>query len=356
MINKTTVLLDDYLRKMYEHSGEAILFFDKSGKVVAMNPQAEQLIAPEAVIAMKEGKESAICGTCKGYTSEQDVMTCLDCYLANPGADFSSFQVYLKTSSGHIKPFTASYHTIDKENDISVFMLRDLTKQIQTQEQLYQNKMTKYVIKAQEEERKRISRELHDSVAQEMLSSLVELRVLKYMDTDQAVLDKIKRTEETLTRLLDDIRSLSVELRPAALDDLGLEAAFRSYFKWTEKNYGISIHFASSIGTGRFTSEVETVMYRICQEAILNAVKYAMVDTIFVEIKQDEKILNLVVRDFGEGFDPHHNQVKGTGLGLYGMRERAELVGGSWSIESRPGEGTAVRLSLPVESSKGSAL
>lgn len=354
MINKSTVLLDEYLRKMYENSGEAILFFDESGKVIAMNPQAEQLIAPEAVIAMKQGQEEAICGTCKGYTSPDEVMTCLDCYLANPKADFSSFQVYLKISSGEIKPFTASYHTIDQEKGISVFMLRDLTKQIQTQEQLYQNKMTKYVIKAQEEERKRISRELHDSVAQEMLSSLVELRVLKYMDTDQAVLDKIKRTEETLTRLLDDIRSLSVELRPAALDDLGLEAAFRSYFKWTEKNYGISIHFASSVGIGRFSSEVETVMYRVCQEAILNAVKYAMVDTIFVEMKEKDGMLYLTVRDFGEGFDLRHNEAKGTGLGLYGMKERAELVGGAWSVESSPGEGTAVRLSLPVDSSKGS--
>ena len=122
--------------------------------------------------------------------------------------------------------------------------------------------MTKSVIKAQEDERKRISRELHDSVAQEMLSSLVDLRVLKYMDINEEVLKKIQQTEGSLMRLLDDIRFLSVELRPATLDDLGLEAAFRTHFKWIEKNYGFVIEFTAELQAKRYEDEIETVVYR----------------------------------------------------------------------------------------------
>ena len=145
-------------------------------------------------------------------------------------------------------PYTASYQTIDEVNGIRVFMLRDLTKQFKTQEMLNQKIMTKNVIKAQEDERKRISRELHDGVAQEMLSSLVELRVLKYMNIDQDVLKKVQQTERSLMRLLDEIRHLSVELRPATLDDLGLEAAFRTHFKWIEQNYGLVVRIYRRTG------------------------------------------------------------------------------------------------------------
>ena len=95
---------------------------------------------------------------------------------------------------------------IDEETGIRVFMLRDLTHQFKTQEELNRKLLMKRVIKAQEDERKRLSRELHDSVAQEMLGSLVDLRVLKYMNIEEEVLKKVQQTEGSLMRLLDDIR------------------------------------------------------------------------------------------------------------------------------------------------------
>ncbi|WP_124069352.1 sensor histidine kinase [Filibacter tadaridae] len=340
--------LTDLLIKMYDNSAEAIFFFDRVGKVIAMNNAAQQILDTEVLKRMAEGDPKAICMTCKGYTNEHELQTCMSCYLSNPTEDLSSFQVYLDTVGKGIIPYTASYQTIDKENGIRAFMLRDLTKQYRTQEMLNQRTMMKSIIKAQEDERKRISRELHDGVAQEILSSLVDIRVLKYMNIDDEVLKKVQQTEGSLMHLLDDIRHLSVELRPATLDDLGLEAAFRTHFKWIEKNYGLIVHFSAELQSKRYEGEIETVVYRVCQEAVFNALKYAGTDDINVRLFEEQGFLELLVKDEGVGFDVNHNQPIGTGLGLYGMKERAELVDGQLETRSLIGEGTSITLKIPL--------
>ncbi|MEC0239198.1 ATP-binding protein [Paenibacillus dokdonensis] len=348
MIQMTDEHLSELLRKMYVNSMEAIFFIDEKGSVVAMNPAAEDILDIEVIERMHAGVDDSFCQTCKGYTDEKDQMACSKCYLDYPKGDFSSFQVYLKTRGEGVVPYAASYHTIDEDRGIRVLMLLDLTKQQKTQEMLQRSNLLKYVIKAQEDERKRISRELHDSVAQELLSSLVDLRVVKYMNVEEDVMRKLQQTEVSLTRLLDDIRHLSVELRPSSLDDLGLEAAFRSHFKWIGKNYGLLVDFSAELSAARYGSEIETVVYRVCQEAVLNALKYAGTDEVHVRLCEENGSLQLTVKDDGAGFNMNYSEAKGTGLGLYGMRERAELVDGQFMLNSAPGEGTTVELRIPL--------
>jgi len=350
--------LDDFqmtnlLMKMYEKSAEAIFFFDRNGNVMTMNHSAKQILNVDVISRMVEGEENAICFTCKGYTNEQDLKTCVSCYLFNPQEDFSSFQVYLDTRGKGIIPYAASFQTIDEENGIRIFMLRDSSKQFKTQEVLNQKTMMKSVLKAQEDERKRISRELHDGVAQEMLSALVDLRVLKYMNIDDDVKKKVQQAESSITRVLDDIRHLAVELRPATLDDLGLEAAFRTHFKWTEKNYGLLVEFTAELKAKRYEGEIETVVYRVCQEAVLNALKYAETEVITVRLFEDAEKLKLHVVDKGIGFEIDYRNEKGTGLGLYGMRERAELVGGQLLIQTEIDGGTHISLEIPLSTNTG---
>jgi len=340
--------LADLLMKMYRNSGEAIFFFNRVGNVITMNDAAKLILEVDVLNLIDEGLGGVFCLSCKGFTSEQELKTCASCYLTNPQDDFSSFQVYLETRGRGVIPYTASFQTIDHDDGIRVLMLRNLTKQFRTQEALNEKTMIKNVIKAQENERKRISRELHDSVAQEVLSSLVDLRVLKYMDIDDEVLKKVQQTEGSLMRLLGDIRHLSVELRPATLDDLGLEAAFRTHFKWIEKNYGLIIHFTAELKAKRYEGEIETVVYRVCQEAIFNALKYAETELVTVRLFESAGNLMLKVRDEGVGFDLESEVPKGTGLGLFGMRERAELVEGKLVIQSEIGKGTAVHLEIPL--------
>ena len=336
------------MMKLFDNSAEAILFFDRDGRALAANPAAEEILDEEVLEALLEGEDGAICRACAGYTNEYGHRSCHNCYFHHPDQnDFTSFQVYLQSKGKGLVPYTSSFHTVDPEENIRVFLLRDMTRQFKTQERLYENKMMKHVIDAQENERKRISRELHDGVAQELLSAVVDLRVLKYLSDDAELLGKVRQTEAALSRLLEDIRNLSVELRPAALDDLGLDAAFRTHFKRIDENYGVLVNYRAELTGRRFSSEIETVIYRVCQEAILNAVKYADVDTVDVNLSERGGRLFLAVTDRGRGFSPG-SRPAGTGLGLYGMSERAELVGGMLDVESFPGRGTTVRLNVPA--------
>lgn len=341
------------MTKLFENSMEAMFFFDREGKALAMNPAAENIVDKDILKQLYQGNPQALCGTCRGYTSETELRTCLNCYFNTPDSeDFTSYQVYLETKDKGIVPYAATFHTIDYEQGIRVFMLRDLTRQFKTQEKFYQNKMMKHVIEAQENERKRISRELHDSVAQELMSAVIDLRVLKYMTSDEQLLRKVKQTEVSMTRLLSDIRNLSVELRPAALDDFGLEAAFRSHFKRMEQSYGLIIEYKSQLSEKRYESEIETVMYRVCQEAVLNALKYAQVDSVKVSLTEKDGVLRLLVEDEGIGFELG-DEPNGTGLGLFGMQERAELVGGTFNVDSGIDRGTKIHLQVPVGFAQG---
>ncbi|WP_301107189.1 sensor histidine kinase [Sporosarcina sp.] len=340
--------LTDLLQKLYDRTTEAMFFFAANGQILSMNEAAKQIIEPKVYEKMLEGEADSMCFTCRGFTSEDEQMTCVSCFMSKPQQTLSSFQLFLETKDLGVQPYSATYQVIDEEQGISALMLRNLTRQTQTAEVLNQKMRVKQVIQAQENERKRISRELHDGFAQEMLSSLVDLRVLKYMDVNDKALEKLRQTEGSLMRLLDEIRHLSVELRPAVLDDFGLEAAFRTHIKGLEKNYGLIVHFNSELKKKRYEGEIETVMYRIGQEAILNAMKYAEVEEVFLTLKEEQEILSLEVEDEGIGFDVNDFTPQGTGLGLYGMKERVELVGGNLAISSSADEGTKIQVEIPV--------
>lgn len=340
--------LINLLMGMYDRSSEAIFFFNENSELLHLNEAAKDILETDVLEKLQTKESKAICLSCKGYTSAEELITCQSCYFLNPTEDFSSFQIYLQTKGKGVLPYIASFHTIDEEQGVRVLILRNLTKQLETQKTLYQNTTIKQVIKAQEDERKRISRELHDSVAQEILSSLVDVRILKYLKDEEDIEEKVQHVERSLTRLLDEIRNMSVELRPSSLDDLGIEAALRSHFKWIEKNYGLLVHYTHEIKGKRFNSEIETVVYRICQEALLNALKYAEVDEVFVHLYEVENVLVLEVNDQGIGFDVLHGPIKGTGLGIFGMKERAEYVHGQLSVNSTLGKGTQVLLQIPI--------
>lgn len=346
MINLTVnnEQLEVLLRRYFESTNEKIVFVNNNGKVIAMNEATKEVISEEENYS---AMTNAICRRCEGYTNEYDLQSCKDCFLDVEQPHHSQFQVFMKTKNRKIAPFTASYITIDPVKGINAFTLQDVAPQIERQEKMNQRRMMRKTISAQENERKRISRELHDSVIQEMLNIDVQLRLLKYQQDKEKILDDVKNIEGLMSQLVDDVRHLSVELRPASLDDLGLEAAFKSYFKQFEENYGMQINYVSNIVNHRFDSEVETVVYRVVQEAVYNALKYAGVSEVEVTIQQNELTLIAEIIDRGQGFDPS-SKPRGSGLGLYGMKERSELVEGNLNIETHIGKGTIITLEVPL--------
>ncbi|PIC76220.1 MULTISPECIES: sensor histidine kinase [Sporosarcina] len=347
--------LTTMLHKLYDRTTEAMFFFGANGEILSMNEAAKEIIEPALYEKMLQGEADAMCLTCRGFTSEDEQMTCVSCFMEKPQQTLSSFQLYLETKDLGLQPYSATYQVLDKDNHVSMLMLRNLTRQTETSEILHQKLRMQQVILAQENERKRISRELHDSVAQEMLSSLVDLRVLKYMGMTDKALEKLRQTEGSLMRLLDEIRHLSVELRPAVLDDFGLEAAFRTHIKNLEKNYGLYVHFESDLRERRYEGAIETVAYRIGQEAILNSMKYAQVEDVFLTLSEVDGQLQIKVFDEGVGFDVNDFTPQGTGLGLYGMKERVELVGGNLAINSSRQEGTTVQATIPLKKERATS-
>lgn len=200
------------------------------------------------------------------------------------------------------------------------------------------------VIAAQEDERKRISRDLHDGIAQELLSISFLFNKLS-AHVDNAGVSIVTEARDNIDRILDELHNISVELRPSVLDHLGFASALRSQVTVLEKTYGAKIVLEDSLSQQRFDQALETQAYRICQEAILNACKYSDTDKIFVALEDSGGWLNVSVVDQGRGFDVEGSQ--GRGCGLRSMQERACLIGAALSVESGEG-GTAVTLVAPM--------
>ncbi len=211
----------------------------------------------------------------------------------------------------------------------------------------------KRVIHAQEEERQRIARELHDETGQALASLMVGLRNVEEAPTPEEMRRRLQDLRQVLAGTLERVRRLAFDLRPSVLDDLGLVAALHRYAQQYRERFGITAEVqAVGLDGQRLSPEVETSIYRIVQEAMTNAAKYAACSRISVLLQLRERQLSVIVEDDGCGFDVDQVFSEEAGqskLGLYGMQERAELIGGRLDIESRPGGGTAIYLRVPLE-------
>ena len=203
--------------------------------------------------------------------------------------------------------------------------------------------LTRLVL-AQEDERRRIARELHDQLGQQLTALRLTLEMLKAQSVERTEIRVQVETLEALALQLDqDVAFRVWELRPTALEDLGLQAALTNYVRNWSKHFGIRAQLHTGRSTGeRLTSEVETVIYRLAQEALNNVAKHARADHVDVALERSSEHLSLIIEDNGVGFDLSNAETAAHGLGLIGMRERAALVGADLQIESTPGRGTTV--------------
>lgn len=209
--------------------------------------------------------------------------------------------------------------------------------------------LSQAAISAQEEERKRIARELHDETAQSLTSLLVRLRIVERASSLEGMRASIAEIRELAARTLDEVRNLAVELRPSALDDLGLVPALRWYTKQYAERRGVAVSFDATVLTDRLPSQVELVFYRVIQEALTNVAKHAEARNVTVRLERTGDFVLASVEDDGRGFDVDSVlRSRERGLGLFGMQERLTLVGGDFRIESEPGRGTRIVAKVPL--------
>jgi len=257
-----------------------------------------------------------------------------------------------------IERLVASEANLQTANDRLHFANQSL---LQTQEALLRTAEEKYqleqaeartrsgsLLEGQEQERRRLARELHDGIGQ-MLTGLK-------LHTEQlgsaAFTEKQRRTYDELRRLLhetiESTRTVAYNLMPSVLSDFGVAAALRRLAEQTARSSGLAVEFSGPESL-RFSDAVETGLYRIAQEALHNAVKHAGASRITLNLEQKPDAVQLTIADDGHGFDPRRKWGKNPGSGLRNMRTRAELLGGTLKISSEPGRGTRVLVKLPLE-------
>ncbi len=201
----------------------------------------------------------------------------------------------------------------------------------------------------QEDEKKHLARELHDGINQLLVSSKCHLELLSHQIDNKVLNTHLEKSQQSIVTAINEVRHISHQLRPSALDDIGLEAALSTLLQDFRSHSGIEIetHFDTQ-QTGKLKSEAATTLYRVAQESLTNIEKHANANRVTVVLQQMGNMLQLMVRDDGVGFSPKVAFNK-RGIGLRNMRERVEFIGGDFEYISEPGFGTEITVLLKLD-------
>lgn len=229
--------------------------------------------------------------------------------------------------------------------------LRNINDQLEIAMQRRQ--LAPKIIQAQEEERRRIAREIHDGPAQSMANVVLRTEVCeKLIEVDQGAVQKeLLELREMVKRSLQDVRRIIFDLRPMALDDLGLIPAISRYLETLKERFDLDIEMYYSGTQQRLDSTIEVAIYRVIQEALQNILKHAQASHAKVSLENQNERLVVEVTDNGKGFNAEEylNNPKPDSYGLLGMKERLEILGGQLYITSKQGEGTKILAIMPLE-------
>jgi signal transduction histidine kinase len=222
--------------------------------------------------------------------------------------------------------------------------LRDLAARLQV--------LSRRLVEVQEAERHHLARELHDEIGQVLSAIGLNLHIVKSV-CDAAAFPRIEDSIRIVDQATAQVRALSLDLRPAMLDDLGLTATLRWLVDREAQRAGLVAHINVRSSGAPLPPDVAVAAFRMVQESLTNVVRHARARNVWVELRQRDDELDLAIRDDGVGFDPDsacNRATRGESFGLLGIQERAALLGGRADIRSRPGHGTKIRVWLPIES------
>ena len=212
--------------------------------------------------------------------------------------------------------------------------------------------LSRQLLMAQEEERKRISRELHDEIAQTLVGINVHLASLKVKARVNVknLMKRISQTQQLVENSVNTVHRFARELRPTVLDDLGLIPALEAFIRDFIERTGIAVQFTAFAGVEQLNSTKRTVLYRVAQSALSNVDRHAQAKAVKISIKRIKNLIRLEIHDNGKSFEiervlfaKRHKR-----LGLLGSRERVEMVGGRFCIASTPGDGTTISAEIPM--------
>ena len=332
----------DY-RAVFESAPDGIVVVNDEGRIVEVNPcvlkqfgyTAGELIGEHVEILVPETARAAHERHRAGFQAEP-VPRPMGAGLALVGRrkDGSGFPVEISLS-----PWKTD------EGDFVIGVIRDETERSQLRA------FGQAALKAAEEERRRISRELHDDTAQRLAALLVHLRLVGLEEAGERRTTLMEELREGLQEAAEGVRRIARGLRPPSLEDAGVVAALQAHIRNSFKNQTIRTSFDAGAVDQLLNEDGKLILYRVVQEALTNVVRHSGASMVNIAVHAEGSEVVVVVEDDGEGFDGTEIG-DGAGLGLLGMRERAASVGGSVRVESAPGGGTRVRLSIPQQLSE----
>jgi PAS domain S-box-containing protein len=328
----------DSYRAVFLNAPDGILLVDREGRVVEANREAERLFGyrPGELVGVEV--ESLVPPEVRDdHRAHREVYARdprprpmgIGLELAGIRRDGTRVPVEISLS-----PFRES------GQDLVISVVRDLTERRRLRS------FGADAVRAAEEERRRIARELHDDTAQRLAAMILRLRVLEKSVEETDLSGALEEVREELHRVVDGVRRIARGLRPPELEDVGLEAALRAHVRERVPEGRVRLDLGDR-GT-RLPDDVALSIYRIAQEALGNALRHSQADVIVLRTAERDGAFVLEVMDDGAGFDPSRLADPGAGLGLVGMRERAAAVEGSLEVVSSPGDGTRVRLKVPL--------
>lgn len=239
----------------------------------------------------------------------------------------------------------------------SVALIAVLAVMVNTTERRFADQQLKQlsqrIVDFQEEERRRVSRELHDGINQQLVSIQYQMETaLEHIDDDvDRAHDAVDSGLAVLQQTVRDVRRISRDLRPGVLDDLGLSPALEALKREFSERTGVRIHGDTQQLPSRLRTDMETAVYRVVQEALTNVERHAGARNVYLDVNSDARSIQVTLRDDGNGFSPHElleGIRRSEGLGLRNMRERIEFLGGRFRVASKRGGGTALEIEMPI--------
>ena len=338
-----------HLASIVKSTDDAIISKDLDGVITSWNKSAERLFGYTSAEVI--GKPVTILIPRERLGEEPEILERI-----RAGKSIDHYETIRRRKDGTEIAVSLTVSPIRNESGQIVGaskIARDITHRKETEEAIRNSEMLRGVVNAQEQERQRVARDLHDTLGQQLTGLRLKLEGLKsHYKGKPAMVKALDEIQNQALQIDKEVSFLAWELRPTALDNLGLRNALGNYVVGWSKNYKIPAEFhTASLRKKRLAPEIEINLYRIAQEALNNVLKHASASNVEVMLEYGEGDVVLVVEDNGVGFDAAARSKpnkQGRGLGLIGMRERAALLGGTLEIESAKGKGTTVIARVPI--------
>jgi len=336
-----------------------VLLDAMSDGAALLTPTGEVLFANRGLGAMTGANADALRGRALGQLVIPADRTAVGEFLLDGTRCIASRDFYLERGHEPATPVTIALSPVFRDaaagdmesssqrgDGVLMAVFTDLT--YQKSAEAARARLLERLISAEDEERRRIARELHDEAGQSLTAIMVGLRAIADMRLSANVRAAVLRLRDVTAQTVDDMGRLARGLHPAVLDDKGLAAAARRYVADFGKAFGLTVDVAvGRLDSPRLPPLSAATMYRILQECLTNVTRHARATRAGVELRRDDCSIELVVRDDGIGFETGRGS--DVGLGLRGMRERVALSGGTIEVASKPGHGTTVRVRIPAD-------